>query len=410
MIASIAEKGDPGRPLQYGSQYVALAEQAAQSEIVISINVDRSNNTGFPAPSINQKESWILKQVIGLILTVEVLLSVGCGGDKGTNSEHWSPPDYSSIKITNLTGKLAGSMCFGCPLIIFDIANNNHHQLTKDVGSYPSWSSDGERLVYATGEPGSGPDIYSADAIGSDVTMIVKNGGYPALSPDGQRLAFIKFRDNAGTDLTVLDLDTREQTTLAENALWPSWHPDGTRLAYSQIHLADNAPGVSQFQSYVIDLTSSESQPLVLGLTPIWSPDGQRLAFVRADPARIVSQDGENEMGNGMGGGIDLYVANADGTAEERLYQSQQPFGGFFFGLEAIHDWSHDSRELLITVLTNRLSDGCGEDTGTQPPQDFVSTPDCYGISDAEVHLMDIGSGTSRMVSDKIVNPAWYSE
>ena len=346
--------------------------------------------------------------MIGLLLTVEVLLSVGCGGDKGTNSEHWSPPDYSSIKITDLTGKLAGSMCLGCPLIIFDIANTNHHQLTKDVGSYPSWSSDGERLVYATGEPGSGPDIYSADAIGSDVTMIVENGGYPALSPDGQRLAFIKFRDNAGTDLTVLDLDTREQTTIAENALWPSWHPDGTRLAYSQIYFDDNAPDVSQFQSYVVDLTSSGSQPLVRGLRPIWSPDGQRSAFVRADPERIVEQG--SEMGTGMGGGIDLYVANADGAGEERLYQSQQSLGGFFFGLEAIHDWSHDSQELLITVVTNRLSDGCGKDTGTQPPQDFVSTPDCYSISDAEVHLMDLGSGTSRMVSDKIVNPAWYSE
>ena len=207
-----------------------------------------------------------------------------------------------------------------------------------------------------------------------------------------------------------MDLTTREQTTLARTALWPSWHPDGTRLAYSQIYFADNAPDLSQFQSYVVDLASSGSQPLVRGLMPIWSPDGQRLAFVRADPARTVEEGSENEMGTGMGGGIDLYVANADGSGEERLYQSQQPLGSLFFGLEAIHDWSHDSQELLITVVTNRLSAGCSEDTGTQPPEDFVSTPDCYSISDAEVHLMDIGSGTSRMVSDKIVNPAWYSE
>ena len=42
-------------PLQYSSQYVTLAEQAAQSEIVTSINVNRSYNTGFPAPSINSE-------------------------------------------------------------------------------------------------------------------------------------------------------------------------------------------------------------------------------------------------------------------------------------------------------------------------------------------------------------------
>ena len=75
------------------------------------------------------KESRIVKMLSGLILAGQVLLIVGCGGDKvtnpeGGNSEDWSPPDYSSVKITNLTGQIAGSLCLGCPLIIFDIANN----------------------------------------------------------------------------------------------------------------------------------------------------------------------------------------------------------------------------------------------------------------------------------------------
>ena len=355
-----------------------------------------------------------MKQLIRLMMMVGVF---GCGEDKGTNSEVWSPPDYSSVRITNLTGKLAGSMCSGCPLIIFDIANSNHHQLTEDVGSDPSWSSDGERLVYVsidTRYPGSGPAIYAADANGSNATMLVEIGAYPALSPDGKRLVFIKYDDSNQSSnlsvetLTVLNLANREEIALAQDALWPSWHPDGIRLAYSQMHFDDNPPDVSQFQSYVVDLTNSGSQPLVRGLTPIWSPDGQRLAFVRADPARIVEQG--SEMGTGMGAGIDIYVANADGAGEERLFQSQQSLGSFFFGLETIHGWSQDSQKLLISVVTNRLSAGCGEGTGTQPPGDFVSTPDCYNISDAEVHLMDIESGRSRMVSDRIVNPAWYSE
>ena len=174
------------------------------------------------------------------------------------------------------------------------------------------------------------------------------------------------------------------------------------------MHFDSNAPDVSQFHSYVVDVTSGGIQPLVHGLTPIWSPDGQRLAFVRADPARIVEQG--SGMGTGMGAGIDLYVANADRTDEERLFQSQQSLGFLFFGLKTIHGWSQDSQELLISSVTNRLSARCGEDMGTQPPEDFVSTPDCYNISDTEVHLLDIKSGILRIVSDKIVNPAWYSK
>ena len=144
-----------------------------------------------------------MKQLIRLLMMVGLVMGTfGCGEDKGTNSEDrntsqgWSPPDYSIIKITNLTGKLAGSTCLGCPLIIFDIANSNHHQLTEDVGSDPSWSSDGKRLVYVstdTRDPDSDSAIYAADANGSNTMVLVKTGVYPALSPDGKRLAFIKY-------------------------------------------------------------------------------------------------------------------------------------------------------------------------------------------------------------------------
>ncbi|MEE3234758.1 MAG: hypothetical protein VX294_11380 [Candidatus Latescibacterota bacterium] len=354
-----------------------------------------------------------MKKRLWLILTSHVILSVGCDGDKGTNAEHWSPPDHSEVEINNLRGNLVGSMCMGCPLIIFDVVTGNHHQLTEEVGTEPSWSYDGEQLVYVsinTRDSEYKPTIYTANNNGMSITKIIENGGSPALSFNGKYIAFIGYNDNATTNLVVMDMSTQAQDLLSENARWPSWKPNGTQLAYSQVNVGENGTDVSQLQSYIVDITNRKTEPLVRGLTPIWSPNGKKLAFIRTAMTRIVEKDAQSEMGPGMGNGIDIYIANTDGVDEELLYQSQQSIAALLFGLEAIHGWSQDSQELLITVMNNRLSPGCGEDVDRQPAEDFVSTPDCYKISDTELHLIDIESGKTTMVSDKIVNPAWYSE
>ena len=363
--------------------------------------------------SVTKLRTKTLKPRLWLILTSHIILSVGCGEDKGTNAEHWSPPDHSEVEINNLRGNLVGSMCMGCPLIIFDVSAGNHHQLTEVVGSNPSWSYDGERLVYVsfnTRDPEYKPTIYTANKNGMSITKIVENGGSPALSSSGKHIAFIGYNDNATTKLVVMDMSTQAQDLLSENARWPSWKPNGTQLAYTQINFGENGIDVSQLQSYVVDITNGKTEPLVRGLTPVWSPNGKKLAFIRTATTRIVEKKAQNEMGPGMGNGIDIYIANSNGVGEELLYQSQQSIAALLFGLEAIHGWSQDSQELLITVMNNRLSPGCGEVVDRQPAEYFVSTPACYKTSDAELHILDIESGTTKMVSDRIVNPAWYSE
>lgn len=73
-------------------------------------------------------------------------------------------------------------------------------QLTDDeAGEHePSWSPDGARIVFATGESDLAQDVYVMNADGSDVRSLTDWEGLdliPVWSPDGQWIAFTSDRD-----------------------------------------------------------------------------------------------------------------------------------------------------------------------------------------------------------------------
>ncbi len=69
--------------------------------------------------------------------------------------------------------------------------------LTNSIDYYPSWSSDGLRIVFNSRRDGNW-EIYTMNADGSNQTRITNNASIdigPKWSPSGDKIAFSSNRD-----------------------------------------------------------------------------------------------------------------------------------------------------------------------------------------------------------------------
>jgi TolB protein len=115
---------------------------------------------------------------------------------------------------------------------------------TADVS--PAWSPDGRAIAFVRLIRGT-PQLFVADASGSDVRPLGIAGTQPAWSPDGRRLAFVSFADANGRtcvgrtcaangEIYVVGADgsgLRRVTASKADDAHPTWSPDGRFLAFS---------------------------------------------------------------------------------------------------------------------------------------------------------------------------------
>ncbi|MEV1011331.1 amidohydrolase family protein [Streptomyces sp. NPDC049881] len=156
----------------------------------------------------------------------------------------------------------------------------------------PTWTPDGEGLVYADDRDG----LYAVRRRGlrSGEETVLATGGrvFPALSPDGRRLAALTM---AG-DLVVRDLDAGTERTLAAPLAGgglpgrPSWSPDGRYVAlcdrnrinqrfregYNLIRVVDTEDGTAVLHAVAPHTSLSDRYDS----GPVWSPDGRWMAVV----------------------------------------------------------------------------------------------------------------------------------
>jgi Tol biopolymer transport system component len=222
---------------------------------------------------------------------------------------------------------------------------------------WPSWSSNGERLVYASNRDGNW-EIYSMtlkDFVETNLTHTPEREGAPAWSPIisggpcappsadapmppapaqslakpegclGDRLAFL-VGEEGHREIYLMDADGQRRTRLTYftgDKVAAAWSPDGKKIAFES-----NATG--HWEIYRVDAEGGNPVRLTDASagneTPVWSPDGKKIAFES-------DRDGNWE----------IYVMSADGSNPTRL--TRMP------GAESNPTWSPDSRRLAFESI-----------------------------------------------------------
>jgi Tol biopolymer transport system component len=161
------------------------------------------------------------------------------------------------------------------------------------AGVDPAWSSDGNRLAFASGT--GVLSVMNMDGTGL-LQLTNQDAWQPPWSPDAASIAFMSSISGTRQIYKVAS-SGGDAVRLTSNSLddrTPSWSPDGQKIAFTS-----NRSG--RWQIWVMNADGTNQTMLTSApvdhYRPVWSPDGRRMAF-----------------GVWTGQRYEIWVMNSDGT------------------------------------------------------------------------------------------------
>ncbi len=170
-------------------------------------------------------------------------------------------------------------------------AHLRRHTFETGYHASPSWTPDGNMLVFAASRDGN-VDIWLQHAGGGVPLRLTDDAAadwQPSVSPDGLHIAFRSERDGGG--LFVMPLLGGSVRQVADFGHSPSWSPDALRILFfaDQLRTTETAPVL-----HVVELGGGPPRQVVAapdGGTPsfccfrgaAWHPDGRRVSVLSTD-------------------------------------------------------------------------------------------------------------------------------
>ena len=209
---------------------------------------------------------------------VLALVAVGCSGGEASDQGHANGLIAYSSDVSGQTA-----------VWVANPDGSGKRQVTRgSEAGHPSWSPDGQQIVFVRQRGTENSDLYVINADGSHqrrLTNDTEHESSPSWSPDGRSIAFSRGSCDPQCDIYVMRSDgTRaHRLTTTGSSFLPNWSPDSTQIAYAT-RAADPDTLSERFDIYLMDANGTGAHNLTSSLTgnsvwPSWSPDGQTILF-----------------------------------------------------------------------------------------------------------------------------------